>query len=178
MVDLRKARPGLRARVVALAAAHLLTIAAAAGGDEAANRSWQRGRGPLVSLYADLTACNAAVYRGPETPLYSNRPYHTSERAEAALGLHFCRGPRHGTQLWIIEVSKPTTLVAFGNAALGLELRGWERSAASVRVEAAGLALNAIYTKKLPAGRHVIRQGFSATAPVVLWDSEAVKIAP
>jgi hypothetical protein len=176
MDDLSRARPGSRALVAALVAAHLLTISAAAGGDDA-DRAWQRGRGSLVNLYADITACNVAVYRGESTALYSNRPYHTTQPAESAVGLHFCRGPRHGTQMWILEASKATTLVAFGNAAFGLESRGWVRSPAPLRVEAAGVALDTIYTRTIPAGRHVIRQGFSPTSPVILWDAEAVQVA-
>lgn len=177
MVERRRASSGFRALIAALAAAHLLTIPAVADSGDAPPHNRQRGRGSVVSPHDEITACDVAVYRGAGTALYSNRPYHTTQPIEAALGLHFCRGPRHGTQLWILEVSQPTTFTAFGNAAFELESRGWTRSPTPLRVEAAGVALDAIYTKAIPAGRHVIRQGFSPTAPVILWDSRAVRVA-
>jgi hypothetical protein len=93
------------------------------------------------------------------------------------VGLAFCRGHRHGTNVWIVEISKPTTLVAFGNEAFGLERRGWAPSEETLLVAAAGTPLDRIYTKRLGQGRYVVRQGFAPTAPIVFWDEEAVRLA-
>jgi hypothetical protein len=139
--------------------------------DAAANL---RGRGPLVSPYADITHCATARYDGPETPLYSNRPYHTQAPVESVRGHVFCRGERHGTNVWIIDVSHATRLVAFGNADFGLEDRDWTASDESVRVEAAGIPFDRVYTRHVEPGRYVIRQGFSSSAPLVFWDDAAV----
>jgi hypothetical protein len=162
----------------AVALAHLLAIAAAGCGEEPAGNAFGTGRGFLVSPYAETASCTRAVYRGPETALYSNRPYHTAERVEAAAGLGFCRGARHGTNVWIVEISRPTALVAFGSASFGLERRGWTPSDEALLVAAAGLPLDRIYTKRFAPGRYVIRQGFTNTAPLVFWDREAVRLAP
>jgi hypothetical protein len=116
------------------------------------------------------------VYRGPETALYADRPYHTAERVDAAVGLAFCRGARHGANVWIVEVSQPTALVVFGSEAFGLERSGWAATPEPVFVAAAGLPFDRIYTKRFDPGRYVIRQGFAATAPIVLWDEAAVAL--
>jgi len=138
----------------------------------------QSGRGPLVSAYDEITSCEAAVYRGSDTPLYSNRPYHTAQPVQSAMGLGFCRGGRHGTDVWILDVTRATTLLAFGNAAFGLEQRGWTRSEEPLLVEAAGVPFDRLYTRSIEPGRYVIRQGFTRAAPIVLFDTEAVHPAP
>jgi len=166
--------------VAAVALANLLAFAWAGCGDDAADDTAggaaAAGRGALVSPFSEIATCAKAVYRGPETPLYSNRPYHTAQRVDAAVGLSFCRGARHGVDVWIVEVAKPTTLVAFGTPAFGLERRGWTASEAELLVAAAGVALDRVYTKHLAPGRYIIRQGFTRTAPVVLWDDAAVQL--
>ena len=172
-------RPTSRTRTAAigLVLANLLVIAATACGENTPDDLLLRGRGPLVSPFDEITACEPGVYRGPQTPLYSNRPYHTAQLVAAARGLSFCRGARHGTNVWIVEIAHTTTLVAFGTGAFGLERRGWQASDDPVRVEAAGVVFDRVYTRRVEPGRYVIRQGFSRSAPIVLWDAEAVQPA-
>jgi hypothetical protein len=159
-----------------IALAGLLTIASAGCGQNPGSEAAPGGRGTLVIPYQKITSCSKAVYRGPETVLYADRPYHTAERVDAAVGLAFCRGARHGTNMWIVEVSKLTTFVAFGNEALGLEQRGWVPSEEALSVATSGVPLDRIYTKHFAPGRYVIRQGFATTAPVVLWDDGAGRL--
>jgi hypothetical protein len=167
---------GARAALIAAALANLLTIASAGCGENPERDAAPGGRGALVSPYAEVTSCAKTVYRGPETALYANRPYHTAERVDAAVGLAFCRGMRHGTDVWIVEISKPTTLLAFGSEAFGLEQRGWAPIEQALFVAASGLPLDRIYTKRFDPGRYVIRQGFAPTAPLVFWDEAAVRL--
>ena len=171
-------RGGKAAAVLAVGLAPLLAIAAAGCGETPGSDTVVKGRGLLVSPYAETTACVRAVYRGPETALYSDRPYHTAQRVEAAAGLGFCRGARHGTNVWIVEISRPTTLVAFGAASFGLERRGWSPRDEALLVAAAGVPLDRVYTKGYPPGRYVIRQGFTRTAPLIFWDQAAVHLSP
>ena len=176
MTGIRGKTIGARATVIALALANLLIIASPGRGQHPAKSAAPAGRGALVTPYTEITFCSQAVYRGPETALYANRPYHTAERVDSAVGLAFCRGNRHGTNLWIVEVSKPTTLVAFGSQAFGLERRGWAPSEEALFVAAAGVPLDRIYTKHFGPGRYVVRQGFAPTAPIIFWDAEAVRL--
>ena len=176
MAGTRGTRIGARAALVAVALANLLAMAWAGCGENSEGGAVPGGRGALVGPYDEVASCSKVVYRGPKTVLYSNRPYHTSQRVEAAMGLAFCRGARHGTNVWTVEVSKPTTIVAFGTAAFGLEQRGWTPSQAALLVAAAGVPLDRIYTKRFPPGRYVIRQGFTRTAPLVFWNQEAVRL--
>jgi hypothetical protein len=176
MTGTRGKRIGARAACIAVALGNLLTIASVGCGEKPGIGPALRGRGTLVAPLEAIASCSKAVYRGPETPLYSNRPYHTAERVDAAVGLAFCRGARHGTSLWIVEVSQPTTLLAFGTEAFGLAERGWARSKATLLVFFNDTATTEIYTKRFTPGRYVIRQGFTPTAPVVFWDEEAVRL--
>ena len=176
MTGTRGKNTGTRATFIAVAFANLLTIALAACGESSGSGAAQGGRGGLVSPYAELASCAKAVYRGPNTALYSNRPYHTARPVDAAVGLAFCRGPRHGTNVWTVEVSQPTTFVAFGSEAFGLERRGWIASEEAIFVAAAGVPLDRVYAKRFPAGRYVIRQGFTPTAAIVFWDETAVRL--
>ena len=167
-----------RGAAIGIALLNLLTFATTACGENPPDEQMLRGRGPLVSEYDAVTACETAVYRGAETPLYSNRPYHTAEPVDAVKGLGFCRGARHGTNIWILEVTRPTALVAFGNRAFGLERRGWTLSDSPVLVVAAGVPLDRVYTRHVGPGRFVIRQGFTRSAAIVFWDTEAARLAP
>jgi len=167
-----------RGAATCLALLNLLTFATTACAENPSDERILRGRGPLVSEYDAITACETAVYRGAETALYSNRPYHTAEPVHAVQGLGFCRGARHGTNVWILEVTRPTTLVVFGNQAFGLERRGWTPSDEPVLVVAAGVTLDRVYTRRIGAGRFVIRQGFTRSAAIVFWDPEAARPAP
>jgi len=160
-----------------LASLSLLASAFAGCGEPPEAAANLRGRGPMVSRYADITLCTTARYEGPETPLYSNRPYHTQSRVDSLRGLTFCRGERHGTNIWIIDVSQTTRLSALGNAGFGLEDRGWTATEARVRVEAAGTPFDRSYTRRIEPGRYVIRQGFSRAAPLVFWDDAVVEVA-
>jgi hypothetical protein len=175
----RSHRPASCARssALGLALTSLLMIASTACGENSPDELPSRGRGPLVSPFDEITACEPAVFRGPQTPLYSNRPYHTAQSVHAARGLSFCRGARHGTNVWIVDISRATTLVAFGTSAFGLERRGWQASPDPVRVEAAGVVFDRVYTRRIEPGRYVIRQGFTPSAPIVLWEPEAVRPA-
>jgi hypothetical protein len=176
--------PGTRTRpsrarwaAIGLALLNLLIFGAAACDEDSPDERVLRGRGPLVSEYDAITACETAIYRGAETPLYSNRPYHTAEPVQAVTGLAFCRGERHGTNVWILDVTRPSTLVAFGNRAFGLERRGWTLVDAPVLVDAAGVPLDRVYERRIEPGRFVIRQGFTRSASIVFWDAEAAAIS-
>ena len=162
---------------IGLALLNLLTFAMTACDENLPDERILHGRGPLVSEYATITACETAIYRGAETPLYSNRPYHTTEPVHGVQGMGFCRGARHGTNVWILEVARTTTLAAFGNQAFGLEGRGWTLSDASVLVAAAGVPFDRVYTRRIEPGRFVIRQGFTRSAPIVFWDTKAARIS-
>ena len=176
MTCTRGARIDGRTAPAAGALAIILALACAGCGDDSAGVDVPGGRGALVSPFAEIATCVKAVYRGPATQLYSNRPYHTAKRVDAAVGLSFCRGARHGADVWIVEVAKPTTFVAFGTPAFGLERRGWMPSEAELLVAAAGVALDRVYSKRFAPGRYVIRQAFARTAPVVLWDDATVQL--
>jgi hypothetical protein len=176
MTEAREGKTGARAAVIAVAFASLLATAPAGCSQDPESKAAPRGRGTLVSPHQKITSCSKDVYRGPETLLYADRPYRTAERVDAAVGLAFCRGARHGTNLWTVEVSKATTFVAFGNEALRLDQRGWTPSEETLSVVTSGAPLDRIYTKRFAPGRYVIRQGFATTAPVVLWDDEAVRL--
>jgi len=176
MIGFRGKNIGAHAAAIAVALANLLTLASTGCGETPQPDAAPAGRGALVSPYAEVTSCAKAVYRGPETALYANRRYHTAERADAAVGLAFCRGMRHGTNVWIVEISQPTALIAFGSEAFGLERRGWAATPEALFVAASGLPLDRIYTKHFDPGRYVIRQGFAATAPLVFWDEAAVQL--
>ena len=162
---------------IGLALLNLLTFAMTACDENLPDERILHGRGPLVSEYATITACETAIYRGAETPLYSNRPYHTTEPVRGVQGMGFCRGARHGTNVWILEVARTTTLAAFGNQAFGLKGRGWTLSDASVLVAAAGVPFDRVYTRRIEPGRFVIRQGFTRSAPIVFWDTKAARIS-
>jgi len=140
-----------------------------------------RGRGQLVAPLARATRCDPAVYEGPETRLYSNRPYHTNARVDALVGHAFCRGERHGGRVWALEVSKTTQLLALGTTGHDLGRTGWKRIDSRVRVQAAGASFDGLYARTFAPGRYLIRQDFSRTAPPVFWapgDARVVPISP
>lgn len=168
----------IRMRTTAIALVNLLAFGLLGCDDDADGGGPPRGRGLLVSPHSEITMCDPAIYEGPGTELYSNRPYHTRDTATVARGLAFCRGARHGTNVWSIEVFRPTRLVVFGYRGDGLEERGWTPSEDPLEVDAAGVSLDRIYSRSFAVGRYVIRQGFTPTAPIVLWDSSAVRTIP
>jgi len=167
-----------RARTAVAALSNLLILGLAGCGEIADEAPAEPGRGPLVSPAAEITACEPAIYEGARTLLYSNRPYHTTQDVAPALGLTFCRGERHGTNVWRLEIERPTTLIVFGRDGDGLASRGWTPMDAPLEVAAAGRVLDRIYRRDFAAGRYVIRQGFHATAPIVLWNARAARPAP
>lgn len=178
MIGIRSEGIGARATVCAISLVNLLTFSLAACSADPEDLAVREGRGPLVAPAGEITSCERAVYRGPDTLLYSNRPYHTADLVETAAGLSFCRGARHGTNVWTVEVSRPTTFVVFASASFGLERRGWTASGDGVFVAAAGVPFDRVYTKRFAPGRYVIRQGFTPSAPIVLWDAAAVRPVP
>ncbi len=137
-----------------------------------------RGRGQLVAPLAAATTCDPAVYEGPGTQLYSNRPYHTEGRVDALVGHAFCRGERHGNRVWTLEVSKTTQLFALGTTGHDLGRTGWKRIDSRVRVQAAGAAFDGLYARSFAPGRYVIRQDFSRTAPPVFWAPNDARVVP
>jgi hypothetical protein len=160
-----------RLALALLAGTALLTLA---GGPD---RAGLRGRGPLVGSWEATTRCEEATYLGSETALYSNRPYRTDAPVDALIGSRFCRGERHGTRVWIVELQRAAPLTVLATSDYGLETRGWETLDARVRVKAAGLELDQLYRKHFEPGKYVIRQGFAATAPVLFWRGDAVRVA-
>jgi hypothetical protein len=182
------ARSRLRALATAIFATPLLCAQAPEANDRPAReaitpecrpplaRVLLHGHGKLVAPLEEATSCKLAVYEGPQTPLYTDRPYHTATRSEVLLGHAFCRTSRHGTQSWTVEISQPTQLLTLGNEGHRLEGSGWRRLDESVRVEAAGVPFDALYAKRFEPGRYRIRQDFSRTPPPVFWRSEHARV--
>jgi hypothetical protein len=168
-----------RSRLRALATAILATPLLCAQAPEATDRPTReaiapecrpplarillRGHGKLVAPIEEATSCKLMVYEGPQTPLYTDRPYHTTTRSEALVGHVFCQAPRHATRSWTVEVSHPTQLLTLGNDGHQLAAMGWRRLDENVRVEAAGVPFDALYAKRFEPGRYVIRQDFLST---------------
>jgi hypothetical protein len=173
----RRSRSRARTAAIGFACANLLIFASTACGENPSTEPMLRGRGPLVGPFEELTACEVATYHGKDTALYSNRPYHTAGPVPRAEALAFCRGARHGTNVWLLDVARATTLVAFANSAFRLEERGWTPSDDALRVDAAGTPLDRLYTRAVEPGRYVIRQGFTRSAAIVLWDPTAARPA-
>jgi hypothetical protein len=183
------ARSRLRALATAIFATPLLCAQAPNATDRAAReaiapecrpplaRLLLRGHGKLVAPLEEATSCKLTVYEGPQTPLYTDRPYRTATRVEALVGRSFCRAERHGARSWIVEVSQPTELLTLGNEGHHLEEMGWRRLDESVRVEAAGVPFDALYAKRFEPGRYLIRQDFSRTPPPLFWQAEHAHIA-
>ena len=146
--------------------------------DRGAAAARLRGRGALVANRPAWGGCQAAAYAGPETKLYSDRPYRTASRVDALEGLRFCRGARHGTAQWLFEVERPTTLYALASTAFELEREGWVVADTSVRVAAAGAGFDRLYRRELPPGRYAVRQGYAATALPVFWREGEVRLLP
>jgi hypothetical protein len=144
----------------------------------AATAASPRGRGALIAEHLPRGGCQATPYTGPETRLFSDRPYHTASRVEALDSHRFCRGKRHGTAPWLFEVERPTTLHALASADFGLEREGWVVADDSVRVAAAGAAFDRLYRRDLSPGRYVVRQGYATTALPVFWREGDVKPLP
>jgi len=132
-------------------------------------------RHPLRRVDASAR-CEPVEYAGPETPLYSDRVYHTQQRVAALAGQVFCRGARHGSALWLLDVRERTTVHAIASDAYGLEDVGWQPVAEPVSVAAAGISFDRLYALPLQPGRHLLHYGHVATAIPVFWDPEAARI--
>ena len=144
---------------VAIACAIGVTSSRAGGSDPAEVRPFLRS-GQVSKAHR----CDRQEYLGAQTLLYADRSYHTEETLAELVGLHFCRAKRHGQALWILEVARPTHLLAIASDKHELEQGGWRPLDAAVRVDAKGLALDRLYTKPFEPGRHTIRYGRARTA--------------
>jgi hypothetical protein len=122
------------------------------------------------------SGCEQVAYQGPQTALYSDRPYRTGSVVPALEGYSFCRSYRHGQEVWLIEVVRPTTLLTLASARHQLEQAGWKRLNAAVRVEAAGLALDGLYQLRVEPGRWAIHYGHARTANPVFWKPADVRV--
>ena len=146
-----------------------------AGGAE--HRFLHPERSVLGPFWANHS-CNAATYAGPETQLYSDRPYHTRETIPVLEGLRFCRAGRHGREVWILDVARDTTLYAIGSAKFELHEAGWHALAGPVDVPAAGISFDTLYAKRVGRGRYVIHYGHAATGLPVFWRPGDARIVP
>jgi hypothetical protein len=93
-------------------------------------------------------------------------------------GTLFCRGKRHGRDLWILDVSRATALFTLASAAHELEASGWRLFPEPVRVDAAGLALDRLYRLRVKPGRYAIHYGRATTASPVFWNPRDARIVP
>ncbi len=146
-----------------------------AGGAE--HRFLRPERSVLGPFWAGRS-CDAATYTGPETQLYSDRPYHTREKIPVLEGLRFCRAGRHAREVWILDVARDTTLYAIGSAKFELDEAGWHALAAPVDVRATGISFDTVYAKRVGRGRYVIHYGHAATGLPVFWRPGDVRIVP
>jgi hypothetical protein len=123
--------------------------------------------------------CEQVAYQGPQTALYSDRPYRTGGMVPALTGYSFCRSHRHGQEVWLFEVVRPTAFLTLASGRHRLEEAGWRRTDVAVRVEAAGLPLDGLYQYSALPGRYAIHYGHARTANPVFWRPADVRlIAP
>lgn len=134
--------------------------------------------GSVLGRFLRRRSCEAVTYAGPATQLYSDRPYHTSAPVAELEGHLFCRGKRHGRDLWILDVSHKTRLYALAAEKHRLERSGWTKLPQPVRVEAAGLALDGLYELRVGPGRYAIHYGHASTANPVFWNPRDAHIVP
>jgi hypothetical protein len=160
----------------------LLSIGASgSGGTASAGGSAETLLRPASGVIGPLPrhrGCELTEYRGSSTPLYTDRPYHTAGDVPELSGLSFCRGKRHGQEMWILDVTRPTTLYTLASASHALERGGWRRLPRPVRVDAAGLALDRLYAWRIAPGRFAIHHGHATTANPVFFDAANARIAP
>jgi len=124
---------------------------------------------PAGSLLGIAAGCEEVGYQGPQTLLYSDRPYHTSGAVGPLEGYAFCRSQRHGQEVWLIEVLRPTTFLTLASLQHQLELAGWKHVDLPVRVDAAGLSFDRLYQRSVEPGRYAIHYGHARTANPVFW---------
>jgi hypothetical protein len=134
---------------------------------------------PAGAPLAIAPRCEQVAYQGPQTALYSDRPYRTAGVVPALEGFSFCRSHRHGQEVWLFEAVRPTTLLTLASERHQLEGAGWKRLDVAVRVEAAGLPLDGLYEHRIEPGRWAIHYGHARTANPVFWRPADVRpIAP
>jgi len=125
------------------------------------------------------SGCEQVAYQGPQTALYSDRPYRTAGVVPALEGYSFCRSHRHGQEVWLFEVLRPTAFLTLASTSHQLEQAGWKKLDGAVRVEAAGVVLDGLYRYQALPGRWAIDSGHARTANPVFWRPEDVRpIAP
>lgn len=148
---------------------------AAAGGD-----SETRIRPPsgLIGPVPRQRGCALTDFQGPSTTLYADRPYHTNGPVPELSGLSFCRSKRHNQALWILDVTRPTTLYTLASESHSLEAGGWRLLPRTVRVDAAGLVLDRLYSRRVHPGRYAIHHGHATTANPVFFDSADARVTP
>ena len=115
--------------------------------------------------------CEQVLYQGPQTALYSDRPYRTDGVVGALEGYSFCRSYRHGQGVWLFEVVRATTFLTLASERHQLEAAGWKRVDVRVRVDAAGLRLDRLYEYRIGPGRYAIHYGHGRTVNPVFWRS-------
>ena len=124
---------------------------------------------PAGSPLGIAPRCEQVRYQGPQTALYSDRPYRTDGVVGALEGYSFCRSHRHGQEVWLLEVVRATTFLTLASERHQLEEAGWKRVDVPVRVDAAGLSLDRLYERRLEPGRYAIHYGQARTANPVFW---------
>jgi hypothetical protein len=135
----------------------------------------------VVGPFPPGGACAPVAYTGPETLLYSDRPYHTRAKIDALQGTRFCRAGRHAREIWILDVVRNTTLYALASPKFELEKEGWRPLAADVAVRAAGVSFDTLDVKPVGPGRYVVHHGHTATTHPVFWrpaDARIVRLPP
>jgi hypothetical protein len=161
-------------------------VALALGASGAGESAWAGGSSetrlrPVSGVIGPLPrhhGCLLTEYQGRSTPLYADRPYHTSGDVQELSGLSFCRGKRHGQEVWILDVIRPTTLYTLASESHALEQGGWRRLPGSVHVDAAGLDLDRLYAWRVEPGRFAIHYGHATTANPIFFDTADARLAP
>ncbi len=136
-----------------------------------------RPTGSVLGRFAQ-SPCRAVAYTGPETRLYSDRPYHTAQAVPVLEGQRFCRDERQGRGLWILEVQRPSALYTIATAGHELERSGWRLYPEPVRVEAEDLNLDRLYRLRIEPGRYAIYYGHASPANPVFWNPRDAGIVP
>ncbi len=124
----------------------------------------------LVGPYRPAKSCRQVIYEGAGTRLYSNRPYHTRDKVELLVGRRFCQTSRHGTDISLLRVLKPTLLYALGTEKSTLADAGWTRVDTQVFVKGVGVHLNNLYAKRMPPGTYVVNHGYATTTTPLFWN--------
>ena len=171
MPTMRRAR-----KRVALLLLGILLGSASGAAEEPGTRPFVRPAGVLLGPFEKYSDCEQVPYAGPQTRLYSDRPYHTRASVASLEGHRFCRSQRHGHDLWLIEVLRDTTLFTLASARHDLEASGWERVDEPVFVAAAAVSLDRLYRNRVGPGGYAIHYGHARTAVPVFWRPADVRV--